>query len=266
MSSSVYLRSLSAAMLCLMVWSLASLTSGGDSIPAIEDSLIAPYEVPDIERISERLFRLGRIILDSHQRCLYIPGRVNMSKGLVELLACGERGKKHESVLVLEAAAEHVQVGLLLLGLEPIGGLRYQGDPRTPRGDSVWIWVEWKSDEDYTMVRGEDMVLDYSTGRSMQDTHWIFSGSRVVEGRFAAGIDQSIVTTFHDPFTIIDNPLPTGGDDTLYGANEKVVPEVGHAVTLIVKADQTRPIHLRMLARQFEGNESRSPDNEAMER
>jgi hypothetical protein len=191
-----------------------------------------------------------------------MPARVNMSKGLVELLACGEMGKKHESVLVVEAAPEHIQVGLIVLGLEPVGGLEFQGDPETPRGDSVWIWAEWWVDGEHTLVRGEDLVHNYATKQPMQHTHWVFSGSEIVDGVFAASMEQSIVTTYHDPYTIIDNPLPSGADDTLYGANEGFVPEVGHPVTLVFKADSEEPIAFDILSEEHGLVLPRSDENE----
>jgi hypothetical protein len=223
----------------------------GDSVRVTEDSLGVSPMSPEVVKVNERIYRIGRVIMDSEQRCLYIPSRVNMSEGLVELLACGEMGKKHESVLVVDAAAAHIQVGLLLLGLEPIGGLEYQGDPNTPEGDSVWIWVEWETDGGSSLVRGEDLVRDYLTEGAMQHTHWVFSGSEIVDGTFVASVEQSIVTTFHDPYTIIDNPLPTGGDDTVYGANPNVVPPVGHPVILILKADETEPVPAATLAGMY---------------
>ena len=47
---------------------------------------------------------------------------------------------------------------------------------------------------------------------------------------FMASIGQSYITTYHDPDTIIDNPLSTGGDDTLYEVNKDIVPPVGTPV------------------------------------
>jgi hypothetical protein len=212
-----------------------------------QDSSMVP---PQVERINERFYRVGNVLLDSGDRTLYVPARVNMSEGLVELLACGEMGKTHESVLVVDAQPWHIQVSLLLLGLEPGGGLEYQGDPQTPKGDSVWIWVEWADAGSWKMVRGEDLVFDSTRTDHMEYTAWVFSGSLIVDGRFAAGIEQSIVTTYHDPMTILDNPLPSGGDDTVYYVNSSVVPAVGHPVVLIFRTTASQPTSYRAAAGQ----------------
>jgi hypothetical protein len=240
------------------------LANTDDQASAPVDSTAISDESPQAVKLSEHLYQIGNIVMDTQQRCLYVPARVNMSKGLVELLVCGEMGKKHESVLVAEAAPEHIQVGLLVLGLEPGGGLEYQGDPRAPKGDSVWIWVEWEKEGEHKRLRAEELVLNYATEKPMQNTHWVFAGSEIVDGRFAASIEQSIVTTYHDPYTIIDNPLPTGGDDTLYGANEGVVPEVGDPMVLILKADHDEPISFHAMSAELDLNLGRRPDDQTL--
>ena len=64
---------------------------------------------------------------------------------------------------------------------------------------------------------------------------WIFVGSRIHDGLFDAQVEGNIVTTYHDPATIIDNPLDSGGDDTVYGVNSRLVPRVGTPVTLTLR-------------------------------
>jgi len=228
-------------LLVLAAWSLLVPSHAVEPLTDRIDSSDA------VTRISDRIYRIGDVLIDKAQGCLYMPAKVNMTEGVVELLACGRLGKRHESVLVVDAKPLHVQLALLLLGLEPGGGLAYQGDPRTPQGDSVWIWAEWCVDNEWKLVRGEDLVLNYVNNKPMQPTHWVFSGSEIVEGTFVASVEQSIVTTYHDPFTIIDNPLPTGADDTVYGANKSILPEIGHKIVLILKRDKAEPVPLHSL-------------------
>ena len=124
---------------------------------------------------------------------------------------------------------------LAALGLEPRGNLKYQGDPNPPQGDSVLIYVEWESNGKKVKVRGEDLVYNVKEKRPMKRTPWVFTGSKIYKGRFMAEIDESLITTYHDPYTIIDNPLPEGGDDTIYCVNEKVVPPKGTKILMTIK-------------------------------
>lgn len=200
-------------------------TPGGPPLPTEKD---AP-----VEKLGPGLFKIGAVVVNQKTGTTTVPGRVNMQEGLIELLACGPRGKRHESVLVIEANPYHLQLGLLLLGMEQGGNLEYQGDPHTPEGDPVDILVRWTGPKGRVEVRGEEMVFNQPKNRPMDRTHWVFTGSKVVDGNFMAAMEQSIVTTYHDPFTIIDNPLPEGGDDTVYYVNGKVVPPVDTPVEVV---------------------------------
>src|SRR5207248_7137329 len=102
----------------------------------------APPRLPaDAERISDNVYRIGKVIVDLKARTVTCPAKINMQRGLVEYLAVATRGKLHESVLEVDARPLHIQLALILLGLEPRGGLRYQGDTKQPLGSPVDIWV-----------------------------------------------------------------------------------------------------------------------------
>src|ERR1051326_8066576 len=87
---------------------------------------------PVAERIGEHRYRMGQVVVDTAAKSVAIPCRVNMSKGMIEYLAVAEEGKRHESVLLVEAEPLHIHLALLLLGLDPGPRPRYQGDPATP--------------------------------------------------------------------------------------------------------------------------------------
>ena len=73
---------------------------------------------PEAVRLGEGRYRIGRLEVDTEKREVTIRGWVNMSAGLIEYLACSAGGKLHESILVLDAKPIHLQVALILLGLE----------------------------------------------------------------------------------------------------------------------------------------------------
>jgi hypothetical protein len=192
---------------------------------------------PPVKRIGRDTYQVDNILINKREKSIVLPGKVNMQEGLVELLACGRYGKLHESVLMLPVEPYYVQVALLLIGLQPgEKKLKYQGDPGLPVGDPVEIYVEWKERGRVVRKRAEELIFDKSAGRAMPHTRWVFTGSLIHDGNFMAQIEQSIVTTYHDPMTIIDNPLSGGGDDTIYFVNKEVVPPVGTPVTVIIKA------------------------------
>ncbi|MGB9598126.1 MAG: YdjY domain-containing protein, partial [Candidatus Poribacteria bacterium] len=103
---------------------------GGKTTPAI----------PGIIQISDGVYRLGKIDIDLNKKTVTLYGKINMTAGIIELLACTKIGKLHESLLVMDVEPIHLQTALILLGLEFGGGVRFQGDPLTPKGDKVQIW------------------------------------------------------------------------------------------------------------------------------
>ena len=74
--------------------------------------------VPVIRKIQEGILRVGNITVNKRGRYVTVKGEVNMQEGLVEYLACGPRGKLHESVLKLNVDPFYLQIALLLIGLE----------------------------------------------------------------------------------------------------------------------------------------------------
>jgi hypothetical protein len=203
--------------------------------PAIEIPKEEPLQAP-IRRLSDGVFQIGNVMVDQKKRQIQFKGTVNMQRGLVEYLAVADRGKLHESVLSMDVEPFHLQLGLLILGLEYGRNLKFQGDPNAPQGDPLEIWVEWMEDGKARRARGEDLVWNQQTGRPMKHTAWVFTGSLEVEGTFVAQVERSLIATYHDPASIIDNPLPEGADDTILYANEKLVPPAGTAVVVTLQA------------------------------
>lgn len=178
-------------------------------------------------------------------KSLEIEGRVNMQKGLVEVFACAPDGKAHESVIVLDCVPSAVHAGLLALGLTPGTPVETgtAADYRPPTGDGVEVTVRWTGPrgEEIT-ARAEDWIWNEKEGRSMAHCAWVFAGSFMQSATgdsedltYAANYVKSIVTTYHDPSSILENPFPDGRDDTVYYANEKAVPPVLTPVTAILR-------------------------------
>ena len=226
-----------------------------NQIPASQITENRTEKKSSIQQIGPDEYRVGGLTLNKSRKEIYIPGSVNMRSGLVEYLACqAVIGKLHESVLQLEAKPSDVQIALLLLGFKSKNNLGFQGDSTIPEGDHLEIWVEWESQGNRESqgkgelqqkgesqkkvkekVRAEELIFDKTKGKAMDRTLWAYTGSQVIDGKFMADVDGSIIATFRDPLAIINNPLPNGADDTISICNEKLLPPQGTKVLLTIK-------------------------------
>lgn len=204
----------------ILVLALAGSTNGAQSPPA------------ESERIGEDLYRLGKVKVDLKNKVLTCTGKVNQRTMVIEYLAVVPGGKRHESLLVLNARPLHLQLGLILLGLEPKGGLRYQGDTQVPQGSPVRIFVSWTRGNKTVKVPAESLVWDMLQKKPMDPNAWVFSGSITDENGFAADRTLSLVGTLRDPECVINNGLPHGSDDTAYKPNIRILPPLGTPVTV----------------------------------
>ena len=194
---------------------------------------------------SPRLVTLKGIQFDLEGRRIVMDGHIALTAGVVELFACVRGTKDYESIVALDCQPYDLHLGLLALGLKPGRSVSRQEAGESPEGPTVLVWVEWK-DADGRQVRrrAEDLVLNVTTKKPMESAGWAFVGSRFVkatsEGKevYAAALTGAVITTYHDPTTVLDNPRPTGDDDTLFVVNESAVPAAGTPVRVVVEPEK----------------------------
>jgi hypothetical protein len=243
----------------VLVFALAATLAGVGAPLSLAEEEKAPA-VPYLE--------IGKVKLFRAENRVEVSGVVTVARNLIELFACAEGGKAHESVLVIDCRPSNLNLALKLLGLDDGGqntvertvaveedgkkvekrikvveenGPNYLGDPRSPVGDRVIVTVRWEVEGEMRSVRAEDMIYERARGRTMPRSGWIYVGSRFVNNpiskREEIGADhtKTLMTTWHDPDTLLDNPLPDGGDDEVYFANGDIVPPRGTRVVMEVR-------------------------------
>ncbi len=182
----------------------------------------------------EQIIRLGTVEIHPSTRTLVTTGYVNQVVGLIELFACGPKGKTHESVFVLFANPLDIQTGLLLLGLkhgEPMASLGMG----PPEGDTVDLTVEWEEAGEKRRIPAEDLVQVRETG-SLLDGDWVFNGSVIIGGQFKALAEESLIATYWDPWAIINTGSPYGADDEALRVNTNTVPPLHTNIRLLIQA------------------------------
>lgn len=195
---------------------------------------------PAVEKVSPGIFRIGDIQINKNNKSITFPAVVNMDKGLLEYILVRSGGKTHESLLRTKAEPYHIQIAFLLLGFEGTSqSITGQGSLEKPKGEAVEITFS------YNKERGKDIKINPEewvvkrigeTFKGAEKLDWVFTGSLIIDGRFLAQIEGSIIAIYRDPLSLIDNASPGGESDEIWFVKEGAIPPVGTPVTVTIKA------------------------------
>jgi hypothetical protein len=115
--------------------------------------------------------------------------------------------------------------------------LRFQGDPGKPKGDAVAIALTYTGPEGKPVTLAPEAWLVKRAGNRSLDVaplDWVFTGSVIVNGRFMAQMDGSIIALYHDPVAMIDHATEGGESDKIWFVREGI-PPAGTPVTLTIQ-------------------------------
>ena len=190
-----------------------------------------------VRKIGDGVYQIGNVTVNVNNREVITTGEINIISDdtIIEFFAVGKLGKTHESLIMLDAEPMHIQVALLRLNMDAGMNLTVEGDPHTPQGDPVEIWVEWERSGKTIRHRAEELVWNTIGGHPMQQTHWVFTGGRFIRNQFTAQLFHNVIAVYRDPDSIFNHPLPGGKDDRTYRVNTDVVPPKGTSVRVIAQ-------------------------------
>ena len=188
------------------------------------------------KRVGPAHLELGQVRLNQETRTITFPATVNLLDVNVEYLVVTREGKTHESLLRTEVEPMHLQLALLLLDAKAAGtnALPEAPSPALP-GEKLDLTVTWKTGGTTKTVRAEELVLDLQTRVPAARGPWIYTGSRMREGAFAAQVDGSIVSLITDPDALINNPRPGREDDDRWKPNTAVLPPLNTPVEVSIR-------------------------------
>ncbi len=199
----------------------------------------APEEEPRVFG-GVRYFSKGRRIeFDGHVLIKESGGKP------MELIACTPGGKTHESVFAADIKPSDLHAALLEAGMRPWSYTgRQAADRRDLLGDRAIAWMEWNVKNRKHRVRAEDMLLDTRLSRPIGRWGWAFAGQYGEDidretGRsimvYRPNREKSLITNYHSPNSVLDNPRSFGAFDEIFVANSDVIPDIKTHVTLIIE-------------------------------
>lgn len=213
-------------------------------IPQEEKDAIAALGPPLVEdpRNLVRLHPVYPVWIDKVRKEVVILGEVCQQNVPLELFACVNRIKDHESVVTVFTDAHVVHAALMALGAKPGSPVRF--DPRyvPATGPRIEVTVVWKDkDGAQRRVRAQDWVRDIKTQKAM-DHEWIFAGSSFFRDEHtgreyyqANGGDFICVSNF--PSAMLDLPVQStdSNEAWLFECFAERIPPRGTPITLILK-------------------------------
>jgi len=208
-------------------------TAPGNPSPPVE-----PHETP----APPREIYPG-VVLDQARGHVDLRGRVvGATVEWLELLACGPGTREHESIVTLDAEASHIQLALILLGIEPGQPARAErvGDgwvQHPPHGPPVEVFFVLDDQPD-APVPANTWIVDQDTGQTMPGNTWLFTGSRFMDHKgtryFLAQENGTLISlvNFGDELIGRDTDQSEAGGNDLWTANTPAIPPQGTRLTL----------------------------------
>jgi hypothetical protein len=119
----------------------------------------------------------GNIWLDPRKKRVVMVGRVCLREGQLEMFACPQGTKEHESIVSLPVKAYVIHAALLALGAKPGSPTVFVPEFRPATGTRVDVSLYWTDENGKRRSAwAQDWVRHWRTGLPMQE-HWVFAGS-----------------------------------------------------------------------------------------
>jgi hypothetical protein len=179
--------------------------------------------------------------LDVNRKAVVVDGKVCLREGPLEMFACQQGTKEHESVVSLDCLAEEVHAGLLRVGGKPGTPVSFDPEYKRATGQIIDVYVLWKDEKGAKrQARAQEWVKDAKTGKALA-YDWIFAGSGFWKddqtGREhykANGGDMICVSNF--PTAMLDLPIESSESNTelMFEAFTDQIPPKGTNVRIVL--------------------------------
>ena len=197
-----------------------------------------------------RLVRLdpqAEVWVDAKQKRVIIGGEICLRKGMLEMFACPDGTKEHESIVAVNTKAYLVHTGLLSIGAKPGRPVQYDPVYQPATGDEIEVEVIWRG-EDGKVVRrrAQEMIQHVKTQEAMKHP-WVFAGSgfwQEEEGgqRYYMAEGGELICLSNFSTAMMDLPVesPRDNADLLYQAFTDHIPEIGTKVRVVLTVKKAK--------------------------
>lgn len=207
-----------------------------------------------VERIDENTFRIGGIEFRKDTRSIRIPAQINMTEGLLEYALVHADGKIHESLLLTRVNPTHVNIAFKLLGYKPSEELFHapdedgsasnrliKVDEKTSAAARTSVTVEWQQKQETKSAALHEWISHAVTERPMPAKPWVYGGSFLVEGKFAAETSGDLIAIFTNQTSLLNYAGKDRDNDEVWTPAHGRVPTEGTPVTVVISPASPDP-------------------------
>jgi len=240
-------RWLSLAMLLLLGLSLpaaddAAPDSAGEAKAGEKKKPEAPKSRFGAPPGATRLSPKHAIWVDTKRKLVIMDGEVCLREGQLEMFACPDGTKEHESIVSVNTLAYYAHAGLLAVGADI--GNPVQFDPKyvPARGTKIEVLVLWyDKDGKKRTARAQEWIRNVETEEEMA-YDWVFAGSGFWfdkqtgrEHYLAEGGDFICVSNFSTATLDIPVKSTQANKGLLFEAFKKRIPPLKTPVRLVLR-------------------------------
>jgi hypothetical protein len=159
-----------------------------------------------VERLSKDQLRLGKIRVNLATSEVRVPGQINPVT-VVEFFANKAGGvKAYESVLTLETDGVTFNTALLLIGMDNSSPIPSDPAAVTPalistRRLDISIETAGTPPQKFPADR---LLFDRKTNKEVPPSTWVYSGSTMVDGRYLADVNGTLIGFMHGRDPVIE--------------------------------------------------------------
>lgn len=130
-------------------------------------------ETPNLHRLDPQ----APLWIDKARKRVVMVGKVCLREGQLEMFACPQGTKEHESVLSVPVEAFKVHAALLALDIQPGRPVQFAPEYRPASGPEIDVSLYWTdAGGGRRSAWAQDWVQDARTGRALNQP-WVFAGS-----------------------------------------------------------------------------------------
>jgi hypothetical protein len=208
--------------------------------PPEDEHVIPAPKLPDPPG-AKKLPKPDQVWVDAKAKQVLVDGYVSLREGYLEMFACLEGTKEHESVVAVRTKAKTVHAALLAVGAVPGTPVQFRPDFKPPTGTVIDVEVRWLDDKGkWKSAKAEQWIRDTKTKKPMTQP-FVFAGSYFEKekstGRefyMAESGDFICVSNFSS--AMIDVPIRSSDSNAelQFEANTEAIPILGTPVRLVL--------------------------------